>query len=350
MKQLLKIVFFFSTFSSVAQDRIPYSVFLVGDAGEDTIPGGALLMLKQELIAQPNSAVIFLGDNVYPSGLYKNNKVSTLHLESQLQVLKEYRGQAFFIPGNHDWNAQGRKGLRMLKDQELYVGDYLRTKTLVSNKENATFLPVNGLPGPETVMLQDNLRLVIIDTQWFLHLYKKNYNGSKKKTKEIFYKRLDSILTFSKVNNEQVIITAHHPMYSNGQHSRSKQPQRFLLNYTPFKLIGLLGANRLYSEDMQQPTYKRMRKKILVIFKKYDNIIYVSGHDHNLQCFREDGNRYIVSGSGSKRSKLLKRKKFESVFQDDSKTGFIKLEYSGNSTISTTVYRVGEEPKKIEGY
>jgi hypothetical protein len=89
---------------------------------------------------------------------------------------------------------------------------------------------------------------------------------------------------------------------------------------------------------------------MLTIFNKYDNITYVSGHDHNLQCFKESGKRYIVSGSGSKRSKLLKKKKFDSIFQDDSKIGFIKLEYSGNSTISTTVYRVGEQPKILEGY
>ncbi len=350
MKNLLKLFFLFFCFSAIAQESTVYSVYLVGDAGEDTIPGKALLMLKDELTKNPNSTVVFLGDNVYPSGLKVNNKSSALHLESQLQILKEYNGKVYFIPGNHDWDAQKRKGSKILKNQELYVEDYLKIKTTVENKDQETFLPKDGLPGPETVLLANGLRLIIIDTQWFLHLYKKNSKGTKKETKELFYKRLDSILIAAKKNHEQVIVAAHHPIYTNGQHAKAKQPFRFLVNYTPFQVFGLLGINRLYSQDIAQPRYKKMRKNMLTIFNKYDNIAYVSGHDHNLQCFKEIGNRYVVSGSGSKRSHLLKRKKFNSIFQDDKKTGFIKLDYTVDGYNSTTIYRVGEDVKVLEGY
>ncbi|HLC82933.1 MAG TPA: metallophosphoesterase [Bacteroidia bacterium] len=350
MKQLIKYIFLLFFFQSFAQDAIQHKVYLVGDAGEDTIPGKALLMLKEELLKNPNSSVVFLGDNVYPSGLKKNNKESVLHLESQLQILKDYKGSVFFIPGNHDWQAQKRNGLSILKDQEVYVEDYLKKNSTVSNKENTTFLPKNGLPGPETVMLADHLRLIIIDTQWFLHFYKKNTIGSKKNTKKIFYKRLDSLLVFAKANNEQVIIAGHHPIFSNGQHGRPKQPLRFSINCTPLQLFGLLGLNRLYSQDLSGPRYRRMRKKMLSSFNKYDNIVYASGHEHNLQCFKNKGNRFIVSGSGSKRSKLMYRKRFDSVFQDDKTTGFIKLEYSEEKYKSTTIYRVGEKEKALEGY
>lgn len=350
MKQWIKYIFLLFFFNSFAQDVVKYKVYLVGDAGEDTIPGKALLLLKDELLANPNSSVVFLGDNVYPSGLKKNNKESVLHLESQLQILKEYKGNVFFIPGNHDWQAQKRNGLNILKDQEVYVQDYLKKNSFVLNKEKTTFLPKDGLPGPETVMLVDHLRLIIIDTQWFLHFYKKNTIGSKKNTKELFYKRLDSLLVVAKTNNEQVVIAAHHPLFSNGQHGKSKQPFRFLINCTPFQLFGLLGINRLYSQDISQPRYKKMRKEMLNIFNKYDNIVYASGHEHNLQCFKEKGNRYVVSGSGSKRSHLMKRKRFDSFFQDDKTTGFIKVEYSEEKYKSTTIYRVGEKELILEGY
>lgn len=350
MKFFLKLFFIHFCFFAVAQESPVYSVYLIGDAGEDTIPGKALLMLKGQLIKDPNSSVVFLGDNVYPSGLQKNDKVSALHLESQLQILKDYKGKAYFIPGNHDWDSQKRTGLKTLKNEELYVEDYLKTKTSVSNKDLETFLPNDGLPGPETIILKDGLRLIIIDTQWFLHLYKKNYIGSKRETKELFYKRLDSILSVAKANHEQVIVVAHHPIYSNGQHGKTKQPFRFLVNRTPFQLFGLFGINRLYSQDLAQPRYKKMRKSMLETFNKYDNITYVSGHDHNLQCFKEQGNHYIVSGSGSKRSRLQKRKKFDAVFQYDKTTGFIKVDYSGNKYNSTAIYRVGQDVKVLEGY
>ena len=38
------------------------------------------------------------------------------------------------------------------------------------------------------------------------------------------------------------------------------------------------------------------------------------------------------------------------IFQDDKKTGFIKISYSGNLYISTTIYRVGEEEKVLDTY
>ncbi len=349
MKQLIKISFFFLCFSGFAQDAA-YKVYLIGDAGEDTIPGKALLLLKNELLANPKSTVVFLGDNVYPNGLKKDNKASVLHLESQLQILKEYKGQVYFIPGNHDWDAQRHNGLQTLKDQEEYVGAYLKKNSSVKNKDQETFLPANGLPGPATVMLDDHLRLIIMDSQWFLHFYKKNTIGTKKQTKVLFYKRLDSLLSLAKANGEQVIIAAHHPMYSNGTHSRFKQPFRFLINCTPFQLFGLCGLNRLFSQDLPAPRYRRMRKDLLTTINGYENVVFASGHEHNLQFFKENSGRYIVSGSGSKLSHLKKRSRFNSVFQDDKASGFVELYYSDGKYKSTTVYRVGEKELKLEGF
>ncbi len=349
-KFILKLIFVISSSALTAQSIQPYSVYLIGDAGEDTVTGKALLMLKEELLLHPASAVVFLGDNVYPSGLNIASRNSKMRLESQLQILNDYKGSVYFIPGNHDWQAQGRKGLKRLQDEQVYVDAYLKDKSAAANKSAAVFLPENGLPGPETVLLHDKLRLIIIDTQWFLHYYKKNKVRSKKYTKELFYQHLDSLLNAASKNGEQVIITAHHPMFTNGKHSDSHQPLRFLVNKTPLQIFGLMGLNRLLSQDLPQPRYKKMRNRMLQLFNKYNNIIYASGHDHNLQCFKEGPVRYIVSGSGSKLTRFSSKKKFDSVFQDDTKTGFIKIQYAADGTHTTTVYRVGEKEKLLEGF
>ncbi len=352
MKPISLILFLFNVFSlSVfSQNTGNYSVYLIGDAGEDTLSGKALLMLQDELLKNTNSAVVFLGDNIYPAGLKKNDRKSAAHLESELTILNKYKGQVYFIPGNHDWAEQSSSGLKRIKNQEKYVSEYLKTKSSIANKNNATFLPSDGLPGPTSVMLNKNIRLITIDTQWFLHRHKKNKTGSKKNTERLFYIHLDSLLNVAKQNNEQVIITAHHPMFSNGQHSKNKQPTRFLLNKTPLGVFGFMGLYRSYSQDLAQPKYRRMRGRILIILNQYNNIIYASGHDHNLQCIMGDNNRYIVSGAGSKLSPLRKKKKFDSVFQEDKKTGFVKVVYEPNGLHTTIVYRAGEEPKQIEGF
>jgi hypothetical protein len=333
-----------------AQTDKPYSVYFIGDAGEDTTSGKALLMLKEQLLSDPNSAVIFLGDNVYPEGFCTNDHLSELRLQSQLNILKEYKGQAYFMPGNHDWEAQKRKGLKRLKEEEVYVNEYLKNNSSLKNKNERTFLPADGLPGPETVMLNGKLRLIIIDTQWFLHFYKKNKTGSKKNTRILFYKHLDSLLAYSVANNQQVVVAGHHPMFTNGSHSRKLQPWRFLINCTPFQIFGTMGLNRLFSQDISQPTYRKMRKRMINSFENYNNIIYVSGHDHNLQFFKENNNKYIVSGCGSKLEHLKKKRRFQSVYQDDSKTGFVKLQYFSDNKVVTTIFRTGEKEFILNNY
>jgi hypothetical protein len=349
MKFKFQLIFLFLPFILISQPEQIYSVYLIGDAGEDTISGKALLLLKEQLEADPESAVVFLGDNVYPDGFIINERKSEAGIESQLNILKDYKGSAYFIPGNHDWDAQKRRGLKKITDQKDYVESYLKKNSQIKNKEDKIFLPGKGLPGPETLMLNEKLRLILIDTQWFLHFYKKNKIDSKKNTEKIFYRKLDSLLQHSKLNKENVIVAGHHPMYTNGSHSRKLQPWRFMVNCTPFQVCGLLGLNRLFSQDLAQPKYRKMRKSMLLIFNKYDNITYTSGHDHNLQFFKVAGNKYIVSGSGSKAGHLQRKKLFDSFFQDDSKTGFVKLQYFPGKII-TTIYRVGEEPMVLTGY
>lgn len=349
-KFLLKLIAVVFPFILTAQVNQPYAVYLIGDAGKDTIPGKALLMLKEELETHPNSAVIFLGDNIYPSGLIANNRASAMCLESQLQMLNTYKGNVYFIPGNHDWQAQKRRGLQCLAGEQAYVEEYIKNKTTAANKNESVFLPKCGLPGPETVLLNEKLRLIIIDTQWFLHFFKKNKTQSKKHTIELFYSNLDSLLTLAKKNGEQVIIAAHHPMYTNGKHSASVQPLRFLINKTPFQIFGLMGLNRLLSQDLAQPRYKKMRNRMLKSFNKHENLICASGHDHNLQCFKQGANSYIVSGAGSKVSHFQKKKKFASVFQDDTKMGFFKIQFNPDGSHITSVHRIGEKVTVLEGF
>lgn len=349
MRTGLKIIFLFFPVLLFSQSDMPYSVYLIGDAGEDTVSGKALIMLKEKLINDSSSTVVFLGDNVYPDGFKKDNYKSELKMRSQLNILKDYKGRAYFIPGNHDWSAQKRNGLKRIIDQKEYIESYLRNNSKLVNKNEAAFLPANGLPGPESVMLNNKLRLITIDTQWFLHFYKKNKIGSIKNTEDLFYRNLDSLLRYSHENGEKVIVAAHHPIFTNGVHSRKLEPLRFCVNYTPFQIFGQFGLNRLFSQDLSNPRYRKMRKRILKRLEKYDNIIYVSGHEHSLQFFKEKGNRFIVSGCGSKTDHLKRKKRFISVFQDDSKTGFVKLEYCSDGIV-TTIFRAEADPKVLLDY
>src|SRR5450755_4145481 len=58
----------FSINSSLAQDH--FKIYLVGDAGDHKEAGTTLKNVQKELINNPNSAVIFLGDNSYKDILW----------------------------------------------------------------------------------------------------------------------------------------------------------------------------------------------------------------------------------------------------------------------------------------
>jgi len=87
--------------------NVKHSIYLIGDAGKDTLPGPALTMLEEELKLHQNSSVIFLGDNIYPAGLEgkegnKKKHLSEMKLLSQLERTRDFTGHVFWVPGNHD--------------------------------------------------------------------------------------------------------------------------------------------------------------------------------------------------------------------------------------------------------
>src|SRR4051812_2066293 len=94
-----------------AKDTITFKLFLIGDAGEGDTTVATLRDLRIELLNNPNSAIIFLGDNCYVKlylflplevGGYDGSKLAQQRLMSQLNILRGYKGSAYFIPGNHD--------------------------------------------------------------------------------------------------------------------------------------------------------------------------------------------------------------------------------------------------------
>jgi predicted phosphodiesterase len=318
-----------------------FSVYLIGDAGNDTITNENMKLLSHHARQQPNSAILFLGDNIYPQGLEtlskseKKSRLSEKRLLSQLEPLKTYKGQVYFVPGNHDWKQGKWQGLKYIKEEARYVEQYFKN-TEVSNRNEHTFIPQNGLPGPYSVMLTEKIRLIAIDTQWwlqsqFFHKTPKPDGLNRKQTTAKFYRELDSLLNAAKTNNEKVVIAAHHPMFTNGHHSRS------LVNYMPLQFFGLIGLNRMLVQDIPQPRYHKMRKKLLATFNKYEHLIIVAGHEHTLQYFEDGNNTHIVSGAGSKRTHINKNR-YKANFMNDIENGFFRLDFYSNGSVIANIF------------
>jgi len=331
-----------SASSAHNNDSISYTLFLIGDVGDDTLLSSPVLTLLKSQLKEANdvtSAVIFLGDNIYPEGLHKkkheNRTEDETRLNAQLDILVDFKGDIVFLAGNHDWEKDGQKGDNFVRRQEKYIEDYL--------KKGNIFLPDNACPGPEVVELNDNLVLIIIDTQWWLHKYDKP-RGEQDDC--VVLDKGGLISQFSdllkKYKNKNVFIAAHHPLYSNGVHG-GKFPVKdhiFPLTainkslYLPLPVIGsiyplyrqMLG-NR---QDIAHPDYQQMKILLTDELNEYENIIYAAGHEHSLQYKKEGSNHYIISGSGSKSTYVRDNNEIEF---GKSIRGFSRVTYYKNGSV-----------------
>jgi Calcineurin-like phosphoesterase len=323
-----------------AQDG--FKIFLVGDAGDHEESGETLKNLQKELIRSPNSAVVFLGDNSYKNILwgvipfgykgFDSTRNTMDKIRSQLSLLNNYKGSAFFTPGNHDWwnrmtYSRGRPKLAM---EESFISENLKLNTSIANPGNV-FLPKNGSYGPEYVELDNHsIRLIFIDTYRIVQTgIKKSKIPEEEKT---FYDRLDSVIRAGYSLKEKIIVVAHHPVYSMGPFNRTlAHPYLF---------------RRIKASHIQFPSYRLMASKINTILRHYPGIYYASGHVHALQYFyTKDSIHYIISGAGSKENMLSAKemKKYDRGPSPDdyliwNSGGFFELEFNLYSTNTFLYY------------
>jgi len=346
-------LFFLLTFQFISiqilfsQEKKPVqTIYFIGDTGLDTIPSLAVQLLAFECFDNVNSTTIFLGDNVYPSGLHLGNRPKDLKsqriLLNQYDLFQNYMGKMYWLPGNHDWRNGRISGRLAILQQEAFCNQWFREKSLVANRSEFVFTPSGARVGPVMSKLSDKLLLVMFDSAWILHQdlfhhVARNSGLSNKGTLKKFYHSLDSVLIEASERNEQVVVAAHHPVYSNGLHSHRKEPFRLLINYSPMQIFGILGLNRLLNQDLFQPRYVKFRKRIHEILAKHPGTIYISGHEHNLQYLESNGVHYVVSGAGSKTSRL-DRYRYPSKFMDDLQTGFYSLEFFSDGEVKLKAF------------
>ena len=297
---------------------ITHTMFLIGDAG-NSLPdqiAPPLALLEKMLANRTDSAsVLFLGDNIYPRGLPPKRfgaerKLAEDRLLAQLKILDNKKVRPIFMPGNHDWRTYGLKGLRR---QEDYVEEYFNKGIADEDDWENYFLPDRGCGGPELVEINDNLVVIVMDSQWWLLDWNKEpriNDGCEAKSRKIFAFLFEEMVR--KNRHKNIVIAMHHPPYSNGTHGGFYTTRQHLFPLTdinedlmiPIPIIGSLGS--LYrgmvgsKQDIAHHEYKEMRNAVINAAKKNGKFIFASGHEHNLQFFKLDGQAYIVSGAGSK--------------------------------------------------
>jgi Calcineurin-like phosphoesterase len=288
---------------TTAQITRVHRFYLVGDAGYAAAPHSQKLLgiIKHKLQKESkNTTLMFLGDNIYPLGMPKEGKDGRAEAEesllAQTAITTNFKGQTHFIPGNHDWYH----GLDGLNEQEKFIKKHIDQKKV--------FLPGKGC-AINDIEVNDSLVLVTIDSQWFIEdwdHYPTINDDCSIKTREDLFAELESVL--NKNQDKTIVLAMHHPLMSNGTHGGqfSAEKQLFPLSIKiPLPVIGsflnvVRRTSGLNPQDLQSRIYTTLSNRIKALIQGRNNVVVISGHDHNLQFIHKDNINQIISGSGSK--------------------------------------------------
>ena len=349
LKAAFWLILLLPAFQLAAQDN--FHIYLIGDAGKVSVNDAPYKkLLQQQLNDSVPSAIVFLGDNIYPKGMpdesNRHRGEAEKILEASLNLAPGFKGPMIFIPGNHDWKQGKPDGLNFIKNQQAWLDSL--------HRDNVKLLPQNGCPGPVEVSLSDKVTLIIIDTQWWLHPWDKPEGETSLcdcKTQADLIIHLDDALRRNQ--HKRVIVAAHHPVITYGEHGGvfSLKDHIFPLTdlnkklYIPLPVIGSIYP--LYRQifgniqDTAHPEYRKLKNQLMALLEQYPGTIYASGHDHSLQYNEKSNVHYVISGGGSK-SGTAKRKKYSQYTAET--LGYVrvsigteteaKLEYVSNDKIA----------------
>ncbi|KAA9345667.1 BamA/TamA family outer membrane protein [Adhaeribacter soli] len=345
MLRFLALLSFFCCFRTVFAQNAPYPVFLIGNTATKPVSAENYTLLKQEIDKQTVPfAVIHLGDIAFNKGWPENpTEGEKLQLNQLLNLVKDNpKGKIFFIPGDKDWNNSGKNGLKAVKRLEKYINANLPFKN--------GFLPGTGCPGPEVLDVNPFLRIIAINSPWWMHPYDKpeiTDTDCKILSRQEFAEQLEEEIVES--GNRNVLVVGHHPLVSNGVYGGRMTLKKHLFPFSdknPKNRIPLPGLGSIYAayrqnigtpRDMAHEDYAAFRKQMLNIFKQNPGLIYASSHEYNLQLNQTDESYHIISGSITEKEPLGKE---PALLFGAAKTGFARLDYFPNGEVNVHFFGI----------
>lgn len=328
------------------KDSVQSRIVLIGDAGN--LKAGkhpVVSAVRKNIKLDSVTTILFLGDNLYTYGLpddvYSTYSTAAAILDSQINIAQNTPAKVFFIPGNHDWEHEGPDGWNTVIREQNYID--------LHGGKNVSFYPKDGCPGPVEVELSKDVLMILVDTQWWLHLYDKPgiESDCPYKTKDEVLNQLDDII--SKNSKKMILFASHHPFKSNGIHGGYYTLKQHIFPltdinpglYIPIPLIGSIYpiTRGIFGtpQDMKHPSYRNMVNDLSKVLKNHPNIVFAAGHEHNLQYIKDSSYNYIVSGSGTNTTRVSKSKK---ELYGAEVNGFAMLEVFKNKNVNLSFYSV----------
>jgi hypothetical protein len=182
----------------------------------------------------------------------------------------------------------GAPGLRRLTNQQARI-EAAREEGLP-----VKLMPTAGRPGPAVLDFGSTLRVLFLDTHWWLQ------EPTSPSKRQVFAGVEEALRT---ADGRHVIIAAHHPFASGGAHGGPMPVWEGL------GILWLLRKTGSLVQDLNSAVYRELVFGLKQIFARVGKpLIFAGGHDHSLQVLEEvevDEPKWsLVSGAGSKTTEV----------------------------------------------
>ena len=353
-------------------DVIETTMFLVGDAGAPGEPRARVLdgLLTQAKAAPGRVVIVFLGDNAYPAGVSGESpeirRDAEARLARQIDVVTGAQAQGIFVPGNHDWGTARDTGAYPIKRQGTFIAQY--------SKGKAQLLPENGCGDPGVVDIGEHVRLILLDTEWWVRqpLPFAAYGPIVTGATEVgagpcaANSEADVVaalgVALKDAGTRKTVVAAHHPLVSGGPHGGHYGLREHifpLVDFVPWLWVPLPFVGSAYplarsmgisDEDINSPSYKRTRNAIDRALAVHPPLVYASGHDHTLQVLTGTSARYLlVSGAGSD-GQADPAHRLPTTLYAGSTNGFMRLDVLTTGRVRVTVIATGSRGQPVERF
>jgi hypothetical protein len=344
-----------------AADSVETTLFLIGDAGDPGIPGHSSLdgLRDAARSAGGNIVVACLGDTAYTNGLPDSSNAgraeAEARLDAQVSAVRDSKARGIFVPGNHDWGGREDTGSSAILREAQFV--------VRRGKGAVEMLPAGGCPGPSVVDIGDRLRLILLDTEWWLQ---RSSNDAHPNPECSARNERDVINALGKAvasaGDRHTVVAAHHPLISGGAHGGhfGWRDHIFPLRdysswlWLPLPALGsaypMMRERGLWLEDASNSANRRMREAMDSVFTVHRPLVYAAGHEHNLQVLDGTTAKYLlVSGAGSQ-GMLNPVFRLPSTKFARQATGFMKLDIMRDGRVRLVVLTVDTLGAAIEAY
>ena len=307
---------------------IAHRVILLGDAGHAEAGDEVLNTLTSVLTEFPGvpKTVVFLGDNIYPSGLPdpRDPQYQTMRdrLDQQLNAGGVGDANVRMVPGNHDWGSGAEAGVRR-------QAAYIDAANTVPGSAQLALLPAGHCAGPTfedlrhaTDPTRASARLIMLDSEWMLRgersPCRNNDAAAGPDSNRSIQATLDNTITSAPT--DLVIIAVHHPLRTRGPHGGFFSWKQHLFPLTnvsdwhdspwsyalPLPVVPTLlyiaprwlGVTK---QDLSNRRYRKFINTIESVITRSGNrrIVVAAGHEHSIQMIEDGGALHLVSGAGS---------------------------------------------------